>query len=175
MDQGPLEYGERHTAWRVSYLGHVFELHDPAGHAADPANVPLVYGTYPVKYNSFYALGTFSPPPLPDAAAVARKERQIESTVKFEFERSRSVQRTFTSTGFDRRPLADVDPWIWGSIRAYYNNNRVHGAAREEVRDPCSAPAFLSLSLSPARAPLVGAPGMRCLPPNSPPASRSPP
>jgi len=126
VDQGVLERGERHTSWRSSYLGHIFELVDERYNE--------VVATFTVRYNSFYVVGS-QVAPVVDAEELAAKAVDIEQTVKFEYVRSRSVKRTFTEHGFGKAHLRDVDPVVWGSIQAYYRNNREHGAAREEWDD----------------------------------------
>jgi hypothetical protein len=49
-----------------------------------------------------------------------------------EYGRSRAVTRTFSPLGFDKGSLPSLDPLVWGSIQAYYQNNKGHGAVREE-------------------------------------------
>jgi len=123
FDQGILRYGEKHTMWRTSRLGHVFKLFD--------LSTGELVGEYKVKYNGIYVIGDYVLKPLTQAE-IDEKNKAVEKTLKFEFERSRSIQRTFTERGFDKARLHDLDPFVWGSIRAYYYNNRPHGSAREE-------------------------------------------
>ena len=124
IPQGELLHGERHTSWRNSYLGHEFEIVKSANHSD-------VVGVYPVKYAGFYALGSFEVGPSTPARDQSR-QKQIEATLRSEYERSRSVRRTFTADGFSKGNLTRLDPLVWGSIQAYYRNNRAHGAVREE-------------------------------------------
>mmetsp|Transcript_10135 Transcript_10135/g.12299 ORF Transcript_10135/g.12299 Transcript_10135/m.12299 type:complete len:504 (-) Transcript_10135:91-1602(-) len=123
--QGELIFGERHTAWRTSFLGHVFYLEDKV------TKQPAGQGTYKVQYNSFYVIGVNVPGEVTEKD-VAQQEGSIERTLNMEYGRSRVVQRTFTKTGFERAPLSKLDPYVWGSIQSYYYNNKQHGAAREE-------------------------------------------
>jgi hypothetical protein len=118
FDQGEIIYGERNTAWRTSFLGHVFELVDKV------TQEPVGKGTYKVEFNSFYNIG-YNDPPIVTEAEAAQQESRIEQTLIMEYDRSRIVNRIFTKTGFERRQLSKMDPYTWGSIQAYYYNNKV--------------------------------------------------
>jgi hypothetical protein len=124
VNQGELLRGERYTEWRISYLGHEFEIVKSSNHSD-------VVGFFPVTYTGFYVLGSFEVPPSSAQRAAARQV-QIEETLRMEYERSRRVTRTFSDLGFAKGNLTTLDPLVWGSVQAYYHNNRVHGAVREE-------------------------------------------
>ena len=125
VEQGLLRRGERNTAWRSSHIGHKFALVD--------AETAEELGTYEVKYTSFYAIfpEKFTVDPL-SAEELLQKEREIQSTLRFEYDRSRGVKRSFTPTGFAKGGLPQLDPYVWGSVQAFYHNNKAHGAVREE-------------------------------------------
>mmetsp|Transcript_50578 Transcript_50578/g.100023 ORF Transcript_50578/g.100023 Transcript_50578/m.100023 type:complete len:611 (-) Transcript_50578:128-1960(-) len=124
VPQGELSSGERNTSWRSTYLGHVFYLED--AHTKEPI------GVYQVLYTAFYVVGSNAQPPPLSEAENAVKKASAEATLKMEYGRSRVVTRTFSSTGFDKGSLPSLDPHLWGSIQAYYHNNKGHGAVREE-------------------------------------------
>ena len=94
---------------------------------------PLLKGIYEVKYSSFYAIApeNFYLDPLTERELLD-KEREIQSTLRFEYDRSRTVVRSFSPSGFGKGDLSVLDPYVWGSVQAYYHNNRAHGAVREE-------------------------------------------
>lgn len=77
-----------------------------------------------MEYNSFYNIGYNDPPPVSEMEA-SKQESKIEKTLDMEYDRSRIVKRMFTKTGFERRQLSKMDPYAWGSMQAYYYNNKV--------------------------------------------------
>ena len=60
-----------------------------------------------------------SPPTTPSPYPYHSKPKEIAQTLRFEYERSRSVSRTFTERGFDKGLLAKLDPELWASIATF--------------------------------------------------------
>lgn len=93
VDQGVLEPGERHTMWRTSQLGHRFLLTDTVTRAT--------VLDYTVPFTGIRVIGDYVMTPL-SPEEIQAKNRQVEQTLKFEFDRRTAVRRTFTKTGFDK-------------------------------------------------------------------------
>lgn len=108
INSGTLKYGERNTVWTSTRLGHKFELIDEFTNE--------LMGAYTIQHDSFFVIGK-SKSRLYDRDVV----RLVEETFKGEWERSRRIKRTFTELGFT---LGKLPPDLWGSMSAYYYNNR---------------------------------------------------
>jgi len=107
--QGELKYGERNTRFISSYLGHTFEL-------VDPASGELVR-RHTVDYDHIIAAGL--PPSIVEEHPRSRAD-QIRSTHENEWFRHKKVQRTFSPLGFTKGRLPDD---LFASMGAYYYNN----------------------------------------------------
>mmetsp|Transcript_27365 Transcript_27365/g.60585 ORF Transcript_27365/g.60585 Transcript_27365/m.60585 type:complete len:484 (+) Transcript_27365:118-1569(+) len=112
---GQVKWGEKNTVWQQTYLGHQFVLVD----SVTQADVLALQ----ITHDSVYAIGT-------RASAVVERDvaSQVKQTLKQEWSRAHSVQRTFTEFGFHKGRLPDD---LWGSISAYYYNNRQHTVTEE--------------------------------------------
>lgn len=117
MKLSDLRRGERHTSWHNTFLGHSFEIYNPS--------TDNVIGEYNVIFNAIYPLG--SPPPQ---IFSADPTKIIEATLKTEFDKAHRVKRTFTELGFNRGRLPNH---LWGSISAYYYNNRNNKVQEEWI------------------------------------------
>lgn len=110
-----IDKGERHTFWSSSFLGHHFLLED------SESGEELL--RIEVEQNGFYSVGEFK-----SLRKDINMEGKIKQTLQHEWVRSRRVTRTFTELGFTKGRLPDD---LWGSISAYYYNNR-NNMVREE-------------------------------------------
>eukprot|EP01038_Epipyxis_sp_PR26KG_P004435 gene4435-6274_t len=103
-----LSRGEKNTFWQQTFLGHKFEIVD--------AVTGEILISHETLNNAIIPIGT------PETQVMTR---DVVSTVKYtlqsEWHRSHSVVRTFTELGFNRGRLPHD---LWGSISAYYYNNR---------------------------------------------------
>ena len=106
-----LKSGEQKMLWQMTHLGHVFEIDDPTTNQ-------MVFNIT-VTHHAFYRVG--------DDVSLIRDipnvEKEIENTLGREWGRANAVQRTFTEFGFNKGKLP-LD--LWGSMSAYYYNNRAH-------------------------------------------------
>jgi len=115
---GTLSYGERHTLWQDTMIGHQFVVYDSitgellVNHTVKHSG-PLVIKNYHVGER---------PPDYID---------QIKDLFKREWVRSRRVKRTFTELGFDHGHLP-ID--LFASMSTYFYNNR-HNSFLEEWDD----------------------------------------
>lgn len=110
-----LKRGERNTAWHNSFLGHRFEIVDSIN--------GQVLSNVTVKYHSINPIGS-----APSALTKREVSKQVMNTFVAEWDRAHRVKRTFTEFGFDKGRLPHD---LWGSISAYYYNNR-HAKVIEE-------------------------------------------
>jgi hypothetical protein len=108
VNVGTIEPGERNTFWITSYLGHEFEV-------VNPADETDVYH-YTVKYNSINAIGEY-------VSGLMERDvhEEVHSTFEQEWVRAHQVKRTFTPFGFNKGKLP-LD--LFSSMSAYYYNNR---------------------------------------------------
>jgi hypothetical protein len=110
-----LKFGDKHTVWLTTRLGHIFEIVDE--------KTKQIMGKYSVQHDSFFVIGSTtskgSPRDITD---------NVKRTFEGEWQRSRNVKRTFTELGFT---LGKLPPDLWGSMSAYYYNNR-ENKVREE-------------------------------------------
>jgi hypothetical protein len=112
---GPLKPGEKNTFWIESYLGHNFEIVNPADHS--------VLAEYTVEYNSILTVGQYT------SRKITRNvHKLVKDTLHAEWERAHRVVRTFTEFGFDEGTLP-VD--LFASMSAYYYNNQHHATIEE--------------------------------------------
>eukprot|EP01035_Chromulina_nebulosa_P019081 gene19081-24907_t len=115
---GTLSYGERHTLWQDTMIGHQFVVYDSitgellVNHTVKHSG-PLVVKNYNIGERP------------PDYIA------QIKDLFKREWVRSRRVKRTFTELGFDHGHLP-ID--LFASMSTYFYNNR-HNTFLEEWDD----------------------------------------
>lgn len=110
-----LKHGEKHTAWQQTYLGHTFEIRDKV--------TDEVLKRVTVEHNAIIPIGS------PKSSLMVRDVRtQVKNTFRAEWERAHRVQRTFTDLGFNRGKLPKD---LWGSISAYYYNNRMNKVLEE--------------------------------------------
>jgi len=117
--QAELAYGEPKTHWRTVYLGHKFRVRNPATNE--------VVAEMEATRNEIHIVGEQGP--LPEEYTKPKdRSREIASTDAYEKRRSHNVKRTFTEHGFKRVPMPTE---IYGSIKAYYYNNRKN-LARED-------------------------------------------
>ena len=125
VPQGAIEPGERGIAWRVTRLGHVFEVYDDGGafgrsepEAAEPDAATLLL-RHEVAHDGVNVLS--QPPPLPADERARDRTSELAQTADFELSRANRVVRTYSPSGFakDRVP-----PRVWGDMSAYYYNNR---------------------------------------------------
>lgn len=108
IHNGKIEYGEQMTHWKKSLLGHTFEVLDEEANA--------VLGRFTLKHDSYFVIGHTKAQNFERDVTV-----QVEETFEGEWERSRKVTRTFTELGFSKGKLPQD---LWGSMSAYYYNNR---------------------------------------------------
>jgi hypothetical protein len=113
---GDLLYGEKHTLWQVTSLGHRF-----TGITRFSKEKVI---DYTVSYNAIIVVNG----PGPSQQDEVDFTDEIERTLDFEFRRSGTISRTFTELGFDKGRLPDD---LWNSITAYYYNNRDNRAIEE--------------------------------------------
>jgi hypothetical protein len=113
--QGTLGIGEKNVQWRISTLGHIFEVEDSI--------TKETLGKYVVNYNSFFVV---------ICAESKLKVREVYQEVKhisnMEYSRSRNVKRTFTDIGFAKGRLPNN---LWASMNTFYYNNRNHLSLEE--------------------------------------------
>jgi hypothetical protein len=119
IEHGPLDVGEQHTKWIVSFLGHKFVLVN----RVTGENVLEVT----IEHDSFFAVGQPAPVVVKPEFLELLEDR-VEATVVQEWHKSRAVSRTFTGLGFAKGRLP-LD--LWASLQAYYYNNQ-HRMMREE-------------------------------------------
>ena len=115
VNAGTLKFGEANTIWTSTRLGHIFEV------VGENSNELI--GSYTIQHDSFFVIGEI------DSRIQERDvSRQVEETFKGEWERSKRIKRTFTELGFS---LGKLPLDLWGSISAYYYNNRNSKADEE--------------------------------------------
>ena len=118
VDVGSIKKGERFVQWQTTTLGHTFKAVD------DVTND--VVGEYTIQENAWYVIGDAG-----SKTTTLNNTLEIKNTFVSEWNRSRRVKRTFTELGFTKGRLPDD---LWGSISAYYYNNR-NKKVREEWED----------------------------------------
>mmetsp|Transcript_19232 Transcript_19232/g.19366 ORF Transcript_19232/g.19366 Transcript_19232/m.19366 type:complete len:478 (+) Transcript_19232:83-1516(+) len=111
-----LKPGERNTFWSQTQLGHKFKVVDPE---TEKTLVELT-----AEFSGFHPIGDAGSKVNPKY----NPERMIKHSLNSEWDRSRQVRRTFTEWGFQKGHLPND---VWGSIQAYYYNNR-NNHVREE-------------------------------------------
>lgn len=107
---GELQKG-KNEVWLDAYLGHKFEVVDSVTYK--------VLGSYTVQYDAFYPIGKF------DSLAGKKFDnevRAVSKSLQIEYERSRKIQRTFSSLGFEKNILPSD---LLATMQAYYYNNRL--------------------------------------------------
>jgi hypothetical protein len=118
---GTLKYGERHTLWQRTFLGHVYEI-------CDMESDELIM-RHTVMHHAHVVVG--------QAYQVAAVNKSIHSSFNFEqvstkvkqamsheWLRCNRVKRTYTPLGFAKGRLPND---VWGSISAYQYNNKDNG------------------------------------------------
>ena len=128
INSGTLKFGEVNTIWTGTRLGHKFELVD------DVSNELIA--TYTIQHDSFFVVGEI------DSRIHDRDvSTQVENIFNGEWERSKKIKRTFTELGFS---LGKLPLDLWGSISAYYYNNR--NSKADEEWNSKGMPSFSSIS-----------------------------
>jgi hypothetical protein len=117
---GRLQFGEKHTLWQHTTLGHKFEVVD--GSSGD------TLATVTAMYDGMVAIGGRGGSRINRAVNFTEG---IGQTLNHEIYRAHAVTRTFTEFGFSKSKLP-LD--IWSSMDAYYHNNR-NMYTREEWED----------------------------------------
>jgi hypothetical protein len=118
IDVGKIKRGERFVQWQTTTLGHRFK-------AIDDITDDII-DEYIVTENAWYVIGDAG-----SKTVSLNNTLEIKNTFVSEWNRSRRVKRTFTELGFEKGRLPDD---LWGSISAYYYNNR-NKKVREEWED----------------------------------------
>jgi hypothetical protein len=113
-----IQYGEQHTSCFKSFLGHQFV-------AKDSVTQEFI-GDLTVEYITVKAFGE-SPP------SSTRKDshdfvKEIEDTLRYEWNRHKRISRTFSPLGFKKGRLP---PDVFASMGAFYYNN-AQSVVREE-------------------------------------------
>eukprot|EP00968_Pinguiococcus_pyrenoidosus_P003411 scaffold214_cov249-Pinguiococcus_pyrenoidosus.AAC.19 len=105
---GVLDYGEKKIMWITSFLGHRFVVRNDAGELIDTLHI-VRQGVYVVGENDTRVGSTTFP------------DSHFERVFQNEWRRHDKVQKKYSPLGFGRGHLP---PDVWGSIGAYYHNNR---------------------------------------------------
>lgn len=108
VPSGIINYGEKASLWINTYLGHHFEVRDDS--------LGTVEGSYVVEHDSYFVIGS-----KVSKSFERDVTKEVENTFINEWDRSRKVSRTFTELGFT---LGKLPKDLWGSMSAYYYNNR---------------------------------------------------
>ena len=115
VPNGDLEYGEKNTLWLESHIGHEFIIMD--------SKTGYIVSQHFLTHSTFIVVGEKSKMKL-----TRNVTEVVRETLHKEWDRSRSVKRTFTELGFARGKLP-LD--LFASMSTYYYNNRL-SLLREE-------------------------------------------
>eukprot|EP01033_Poteriospumella_lacustris_P017249 gene17249-12337_t len=112
---GQVSPGERNTFWIETYLGHEFQV-------VNPANDAIVH-TQLVEYNAIVPIGEYF------SHTMEREVKDlVRSTFEAEWDRAHRVKRTFTEFGFNKGRLPTD---LFASMSAFYHNNQHHATIEE--------------------------------------------
>jgi len=111
-----LKFGERHTQFIQSFLGHTFLFADE--------ETGEEFFRHTVNFTTIVSIGT--PPPYQKNNRSFHRE--IKRTLEHEWTRHNAIKRTFSPLGFAKGRLPDD---LWGSIGAFYYNNRNYRVLEE--------------------------------------------
>lgn len=121
VQTGTVLKGERNTVWQNTIMGHVFE-------AVDSVTQEVV-GNYQILHDSFFRIGPLTSGLDPTFATNSLEhERAVRETLDIEYDRSKTVKRTFTKVGFNKSRLPSD---IFNSMSTFYYNNRNNLALEE--------------------------------------------
>ena len=105
---GQVRYGEKKIFWIWSFLGHTFRVRSKGGE---------LVAEFEVQHSGVHVVGE------KDSKVGSRDvgEEEVRRVLNREWKRAQKVTKIFTEKGFGKGRLP---PATWGSIDAYYYNNR---------------------------------------------------
>lgn len=112
-----IQYGEPKTRCFNSFIGHKFHVVT----SSDDTKIT----EFQVEYTLVLAVGNNFPP---DNRETRDFDKEIRSTLKYEWEKHLQVKRTFSPLGFSKGRLP---PDVFASMRSFFNNNKGNKVTEE--------------------------------------------
>lgn len=120
-DMGILKYGEKHTLWQRSFLGHTFEVCDKKTDELLLRHIVMHHAHVVVGHEHQVAAVNRS---IHSSFNFEQVSAKVKQAMSHEWTRCNRVKRTYTPLGFSKGRLPDD---VWGSISAYQYNNKDNG------------------------------------------------